>query len=90
MSKKTHYKQCIVEKQELGKSCIETVTQITWLPVEFAEVDKQIQLKDDDDNWTDGWKVKYVGEDALYEDYLPDFRKAIRGHRKNTGDSLPV
>jgi hypothetical protein len=51
-------------------------------------VDKVLKLRDDDGNWDNGWIVTSVGN-RLPEHYLPNVNRIIKGHRKNTGDSLP-
>jgi len=80
MSKKTKYRQCRLERR-VGTRRIE---QVTHLPEEFAVVGRVLKLKDEG-KWTDGWRVLTAGE--LVEP--PDIHKMIRGHRENTGDSLP-
>lgn len=70
---------------KLVKGNLETTS---WIPAKFAVVGKGLKLKDDYDNWSYGWVVKETfGETD--EKNLPDWRKAIRGHRKSTGDSNP-
>lgn len=60
--------------------------QISWIPKKFAVVGKGLKLKDEYDNWSYGWVVKEAfGE--VDEKHIPDWRKAIRNHRKSTGDS---
>lgn len=81
MSKKL-YKQCtLVRNIESG-----TIQTVSYIPVEFAKLDSVLKLQDEEGLWTSGWKVVGVGHDST--DSPPDFHKAIRGHRKNTGDSL--
>lgn len=62
------------------------LTQVSYIPEKFAVVGKILQLKNDDDTWTDGWRVISAG--ALNED-PPDAHAAIKQHRKATGDSAP-
>jgi hypothetical protein len=51
------------------------------LPVKYAKVDNVLKLKGDD-----GWVVTWTGT----TDIMPEeIKKVIRGHRHNTGDSLP-
>ena len=60
--------------------------QTSYIPDKYAKVGKILQLKEND-IWTDGWEVISIHHEPT--DEPPDFRKMIRGHRKNTGDSLP-
>ena len=68
----TKYRQCVLKKGNL--------TQVSYIPEKYAEVDHILKLKGDD-----GWLVVFAGE--LVDP--PDVHKQIKGHRKNTGDSLP-
>jgi hypothetical protein len=79
---KTSYRQCTLRR------VIPTghVTQVSYIPEKFAVVGRILKLKNDDDTWTDGWKVIAAG--ALNAD-PPDAHAAIKGHRQNTGDSAP-
>jgi len=63
-------------------------TQVTYIPEMYAVVGRILQLKEND-IWEDGWEVVSVHGTSEDDDSLPDYRKAIRNHRKNTGDSLP-
>lgn len=84
MSKKnTLYRQCRLVRQGEGNSKIETVSHI---PQKFAKVGWILSLKDNDDEWTEGWIVKQVGD--LVSEPM-DVRKLIKGHRKMTGDDTP-
>jgi hypothetical protein len=60
---------------------------MSWIPEQFAQVDKILKLRDEDKVWEDGWKVTAVGN-RLAQDQLPDYHQDIKGHRKATGDSL--
>jgi len=60
--------------------------QVTYLPEKYAVVGKPLKLKGDNGIWTNGWVVKSAGE---LVDEPPDWRKAIRKHREETGDDLP-
>jgi hypothetical protein len=57
---------------------------VSFIPEKFAKVGEVVKLKNEDGRWTDGWVVKRVGQSTTF-----DSKKAIRQHRKNTGDSLP-
>jgi len=76
------YKQCILVRKTDGGEIRET----SYIPERFAVVGNCIRIKNEDDTWTDGWVVKHVGH---YTDAPPDWKKNIRKHRQNTGDSLP-
>lgn len=84
MSKKTRYKQCKLVKTEKAEG--RSHVRVSWIPEKFAVVGKVLKLKEND-VWIDGFVVEFAGEDAI--DEPPDMNKAIRGHRKATGDSLP-
>lgn len=61
-------------------------TIVSWIPSKFAKIGQILKLKDEYDEWTDGWEVRGVG--SSMED-PPDSHNAIKVHRKRTGDSLP-
>lgn len=82
MSKKIEYSQCGLEKTTDNG----VLKQVTFIPSKFAKVGSTIKLKKGE-TWEGGWVVKSVGT-KIMEDKLPDLHKSIRGHRKNTGDSL--
>ena len=77
-----YYRQCVLEKVD-GKATLKTVS---YIPEKFAIVGKTLKLKSDDDVWEDGWVVMAAG-DKTSEDLVPDTHKAIKVHRKATGDS---
>jgi len=63
------------------------VVEVSYIPEEFALVGNVLKIKDLlTGEWDTGWGVTHVGSESVEP---PDYRKAIRGHRKNTGDSLP-
>ena len=78
------YKQCRLSKK--NQSGNET-WQVSYIPAKFAVVGKILKLKDNNGEWDDGWKVISAGV-PVEEKLLPDYRKQIREHRKNTGDSM--
>jgi hypothetical protein len=94
MSKPVQYVQCRFVRENEDGSRSETVS---WIPTKVKNRDKGglikvrkgmiIDLKEEDDTWTRDWTVSFVGSE-IKED-APDVRKMIRGHRKNTGDSMP-
>lgn len=78
----TQYRQCDLRK----KTATGEIRQVSYIPSEFAVVGKILKLRSPDDGeWTNGWKVCSAGE--LNSD-PPDYHKAIKGHRSNTGDSM--
>lgn len=82
--KKCFYRQCRLEKKTpTGKLC-----QVSFIPAQFAVKDKVLKLREGG-VWENGWVVIGAGSE-LHEDVdLPDSHQIIKGHRKNTGDSLP-
>ena len=71
--KKTTYRQCYLRNQ--GRF------QTSWIPAEFAEVGMILKIKDDRDQWENGWVVEAVYSES---EEVPDIRKAIRVHRTRT------
>lgn len=87
----TKYIQCSLRREVISPSDTvppSTELQTTYLPSEFAHVGKGVKLKDSQGDWEDGWVVTEVYKSSI-TDEAPDWRKMIRGHRNNTGDSLP-
>jgi len=80
MSKKNYYRQCRLRKESY-------LDQVSWIPEQFAVVNKIVKLRNEGEAWDDGWKVTGVGNTRLSE--LPHAEGLIRSHRKATGDSLP-
>ena len=81
--KDTSYRQARLKRSE-GNKTIETVS---WIPVKNAKVGHLVSLKDDNGVWSPDFTVVSIG--AVVVDEAPDWRKAVRGHRKLTGDSNP-
>jgi hypothetical protein len=79
--KKPQFRQCVLHRLTGEGEAIIT----SYLPEKYAVVNKVVKLKGNQ-SWTDGWVVKSAGE---LVDEPPDYRKAIRRHRKNTGDDTP-
>lgn len=63
-----------------------TRTRISYIPSKYAKLGNILTLKNEQEQWEDGWKVTYVGH---FADVPLDVQKSVRNHRKNTGDSLP-
>lgn len=57
-----YYKQCVLKKSN--------VQTISWIPEQYAKVDKILSLKEDD-----GWKVVEVGPIRLPESTVVDNSK---------------
>ena len=70
------YQQCHLKRS--------IVTQIAYIPKKFAKVGMTLKIKYNGE-WQNGWVVirKYGVVDRP-----PNPRKAIREHKRNTGDSL--
>jgi hypothetical protein len=85
MTRKMKYVQCEMLRVIDGGA----VRTTSYIPQQFAKLGKTLKLKDDNDEWSDGWVVHCVGDTVVEGDSVPDYRKAIRSHRKQTGDSAP-
>lgn len=59
----------------------EKSVQQSWLPEKFAIKDKIINLKDNFDNWTYGWKVVTVGKTRATEEEMQANRDAWKTQR---------
>lgn len=79
---KLYYRQCTLEKFVNGS----TLKQVAYIPDCYAILNKVIKIKNEE-IWDDGWVVTGVYA-KIHEDHLPDNYKAIKLHRKNTGDSV--
>ncbi len=62
--------------------------QVSFIPEKFAIKGKTLKLKNDQDEWENGWVVDSIGE-FRDEDSVPDVHNSIKEHRKRTGDSMP-
>jgi hypothetical protein len=60
----------------------------SYIPLQFAKIGKTLRLRNEQGRWVDGWVVEIVGHTIVDGDGVPNYRKAIRNHRKQTGDSL--
>ncbi|TWU39494.1 hypothetical protein [Novipirellula artificiosorum] len=85
MSRNVKYVQCAMRRNIAGGS----VRTTSYIPQEFAKVGRVLRLKDDNVGWVDGWVVECVGDSIVEGDQIPDSHKAIKNHRKSTGDSAP-
>lgn len=78
------YRQCkLIKTVENGQ-----IHLVSYIPEKFAVEGKIVKLKNEFDEWEEGWKVESAGQ-LVDEDFLPDFHKEIKAHRKNTGDAMP-
>ena len=85
MSKNTKYVQCEM-RRAVAEGCVKTTS---YIPQKFAKVGRLLKLKDNNDTCIDGWVVEHVGSAVVEGDQIPDSHKAIKNHRKATGDSTP-
>ncbi len=85
MSRNVKYVQCAMRRNIASGS----VSTTSYIPQEFAKVGRVLRLKDENVGWVDGWVVECVGDVIVEDDQLPDSHKAIKNHRKSTGDSTP-
>ncbi len=80
---KPFYRQCTLEKTQ-GESLVSTQT---WLPEKFAKIGRILDIQDSDTKeWTRDWRVKAASQTRT--DNPPDWRKLVRNHRRQTGDSM--
>ena len=82
MPKLIYYRQCHLKK----KASAGHIEQTSYIPEEFAYVNKILKLKDLAGIWENGWRVERVGLDRIEESSLPDSHNEIKAHRKSTGD----
>ncbi len=84
MSNTIQYRQCGLLRELPNDS---TSFQVSFIPSRFSKPNQIVRLKQFDGQWQDGWKVVSVGTE-VDADHLLDQHKAIKSHRKSTGDSL--
>lgn len=53
--KTENYTQCKLEKQ-YDNTC-RAYSYVVWIPSKFAKIGKMLTVKQDDESWSDGWKV---------------------------------
>lgn len=76
------YSQCtLVKRIPEG-----TRTTVAYIPSKYATVGKYVKIRQCNGMWENGWEVTFAGEPTKHP---MDYRKAIRNHRHNTGDSSP-
>lgn len=81
---KDKYVQCKLSKA-IGN--MQRKFEISYIPSKYAIKGKILKIEIDG-VWEDGWNVTEVYKNSE-TDEPPDWRKSIRSHRDNTGDSLP-
>lgn len=77
------YRQCTLRKK---LSEFSHAQQVSYIPEKYAEMGRTLKLKDEHDEWDDGWVVISAGE---LNSHPPDNHESIKNHRRNTGDSMP-
>lgn len=82
--KNTLYKQCRLERVEENS----TISQVAWIPSKYAKIGGIVTIRNESDEWVDGWVVKSASDEELAEKDLPDSHQGIKGHRKSTGDAM--
>ena len=82
MSRRALFRSCRLERKE-GRARIQLTS---FIPARFARVGRELSLRSSDGRWTSGWKVILAGR-MIHEP--PDVHRAIRSHRRATGDDLP-
>lgn len=83
---KTRYRQCLLRKQIDNRT---SQTQVTWLPEQFAILNRTLKLRGSQGTWIGGWVVRVTGSESVPESRLPDAHDAVRSHRRRTGDAEP-
>lgn len=83
MPRPIRYRQCLLVKQLDARSRTELVT---FIPEQFAQLNRVVGIRDTDGDWKPGWQVKAVGQ-ACQEQQLPNVHTATKAHPRATGDS---
>lgn len=73
MKKKSEYVQCTLNKKH--------VWQIAYIPKEYAELNRVVDLKEGDD-WSRGWLVKFVSSAAMSHDDMLERSQDYKNARK--------
>jgi len=69
MAQQQFFRQCTMTKG--------TISQIAWIPEQFAVLDKYLRLKDED-----GWQVKSVFANRIDGAYLKEHERNYLTQRK--------
>lgn len=80
---KDKYTQCLIIKQIDDV----TTTIVSYIPSKLAVDGRRIKLMRND-KWEEGWVVEKSYKSSERE-APPDYQKAVREHKRRTGDSLP-
>ena len=59
MARHKHYCQCHLERPVEGGQG--SMVMVSWIPSHLAQVGLVVNLKNDEGEWTNGWKVTYAG-----------------------------
>ena len=78
----TTYRQCSLCRRDGERS----IYQTAYIPTKFAVTGNILKIKDDDNEWVDGWEVLFCYAEI---DDVVDVKQSIKRHKWNTGDSLP-
>jgi hypothetical protein len=77
MSKTAFYCQCMLERvTKIEPASI--VRTVTFIPSEYASLGNIVKLKNDNDEWVDGWVIREAGPpiDAVYiEERERDYKR---------------
>ena len=80
------YRQCrLVRPIPRGEHVV-----VSWIPDRFAERDRVVKLKDDNGDWSDGWRVAEAGSHRMPASDVPDFHELSKAHLRATGDADTV
>lgn len=84
--KNVRYTQCKLKKKISNGEILLT----SYIPSKHAQKGNKVRLKKNGFGFESGWVVVEVYPNSECEEKnLPDFHKDIKGHKKQTGDSLP-
>lgn len=78
MAKTTTYRQCHLVKKRKAPDAGE-LHQTSWIPSQFAVMNKVLKLKDEDGAWDNGWVVTSVGP---YEKTEKEANEGTQLHKK--------
>jgi hypothetical protein len=79
MSKNVLYRQCRLVKRIPGGEA----TQMSWIPAEFAGINKTVKLRDDEGAWDDGWVIRELGH-TLSENALTEIDQCHHRYQRET------
>jgi hypothetical protein len=76
MAKEVFYRQCRLQK----KIATGVTEQVSYIPEPFCVLGKVLKLRDEDGNWSDGWKVIFAAQSRRSEEWT---NKQSHAHTKN-------